>query len=377
MGNVRLTERVAAPFAGCRVDREAGVIHGALICGPASKNGNDYSRDSFGDLRQYEGRHVYLNHARDRKAEDKIGWFENVRRRDDGMPVGDFHVLRSHPAAGGVFEAAERNPALFGFSHVAVCQTKRVGGRQQVESVERVESIDLVAEPATTRGLFEGVAVATTLGELVESVGARLGGDRRRDARRWLVEMDGDGLLDAPAGEMPAAETDPDEALWSGFQAAMQAVMEKYKSGELDAADAAKEVRKYLMSHKRLMGQGEKSSDDAPAEAPAESSESVRLKADNDRLLREAADLRVRLLAAEKGVRLTEEQAEALAALPTDDKRRRLLESFAPPVAEKPVAAGRTTAAELLKGTAKVEESSRPATGRPVWDAERNKLVLN
>jgi len=372
---VRIAERVNAPFSGCRVDRENGVIYGALICGPESKNGNDYSRESFGDLAQYEGRHVYLNHSRDRRTEDKVGWFANVRRRDDGMPVGDFHVLKSHRTAESVFEAAERNASLFGFSHVAQCRAKKVNGRQKVEAVERVESIDLVAEPATTKGLFEGVAVGTTLGKLVESLEVRLADDRRKDARRWLVEMDGDPMMDAPAGDLPAPEADPDEALWSGFTAAITAILDQYKSGTMDAAAAGKEVARYVKGHAKLTGAGksDEKKDDAPAES--ESAESVQLKTTNDQLTRENADLRVSLLAAQKGVTLSEAQRKVLARCDTDAERSEVLESFKPQSrGETPTSKGRTT---TPPPGAKPVTESKGSAARIVWDAAQSKLVLN
>ena len=157
MASVRLTERVT-PFVGAQVDEEAGVIRRACICGLSSLNGNDYQPGCYGDGKLYEGAKSFTNH-RDRggrQVEELLGWWENTSLRPDGKPEGDFHYLKSHPMAARMVEIAKRNPAAVGFSHVAQCETKPgKDGRTLVERVVKVESIDLVADPATTKGFFE------------------------------------------------------------------------------------------------------------------------------------------------------------------------------------------------------------------------------
>ena len=269
MATERITERVTAPFAGSRVDRAAGVIRDVLICGTQSKNGYQYGPRSFGDGSQYEKRPVYLNHpGRDggRRIEDKIGWFENVSTTS-GRPRGDFHLLKSHPAANQILEGAERNAGLFGFSHIAMCsRSGRPEDEGRIESVDEVESIDLVAEPATTQGLFEGKrpVTKTTFGKLLEGLSTREGYARRKAVRKFLVLAEDDSAMapamDAPVDE-PAEGADPDEALWSGFTAAIQAILDKYKAGELDKAEASKAIGKYLSAHARLTDGGSEDPD--------------------------------------------------------------------------------------------------------------------
>jgi len=217
--------------------------------------------------------------------------------------------------------------------------------------------------------------VGTTLGKLVESLESRWADDRRKDCRRWLVEMDGDPMMDAPAGDLPAPEADPDDALWSGFTAAITAILDQYKSGTMDAAAAGKEVARYVKGHAKLTGAGksDEKKDDAPAES--ESAESVQLKTTNDQLTRENADLRVSLLAAQKGVTLSEAQRKVLARCDTDAERSEVLESFKPQSrGETPTSKGRTTTPPA--GTKPVTES-KGSTARFVWDAAQSKLVLN
>ena len=46
-------------------------------------------------------------------------------------------------------------PENVGFSHNVEAKTSRRADRVVVEAITRVQSVDLVADPATTRGLFE------------------------------------------------------------------------------------------------------------------------------------------------------------------------------------------------------------------------------
>lgn len=355
---VRIAERVERPFAGSNVDRAAGVIRSVKLCGPSSQNGNDYSRASFGDLAQYEGRHAYLNHSKDRRAEDKVGWFENVTLGPDGMPRGDFHLLTSHPAAGPILEAAERNPSLFGFSHVALCKTKRgPNGRQAVEAVERVESIDLVAEPATTKSLFEGKAVTTTLREVLESAESGLTGDARKRCRKVLAEAD-DGLL----GDVMDAPMDPvdglagADAIEGGIRSLSLAILD---DDSLTTDEKLKKLRLVLQTGDKLSGTETKPEKSDPEPEAAE--ESKRLRAENDRLTRELA---VERLTAGKTV--TEAQKKWLARCEDDAERKELLESFAPPSqpAEKPRGSQKMTAAELLGNSSQQTTVTESKAGR-------------
>jgi hypothetical protein len=160
VATTRLTERVASNTS-LRVDRESGVIRGVKILGGNSLNGRRYAREAMQRaVGLYEGKQVNINHPSranrdlERSVSDRFGWLQNVRMADRGI-VGDLHVLKSHPLAATVFEAAERNPALFGLSHVAEGRTRQERGSVIVEEIVSVQSVDIVADPATTAGLFE------------------------------------------------------------------------------------------------------------------------------------------------------------------------------------------------------------------------------
>lgn len=153
-----IRERLAAPFAApdVRVNRAGGYIDNVLICGTSSRNGRDYPAEVLKrDHAKYEGAPVNADHKDAPGVGDRVGWFSHVRPGSDGRPRGRLNVLKAHPLAEQIFEAAERRPQLFGMSHVAVCSTARRNGREVVESINKVISIDIVADPATTAGLYE------------------------------------------------------------------------------------------------------------------------------------------------------------------------------------------------------------------------------
>ena len=89
---------------------------------------------------------------------------KDVAAREDGL-YGDLHYLRSHPLAEMTAEAAERLPEALGLSHNAEGRVAQSGGTAVVEEIVRVRSVDLVADPATTRSLFEEVGAGDSRGE--------------------------------------------------------------------------------------------------------------------------------------------------------------------------------------------------------------------
>lgn len=170
---MELRERITAD--GARVDREAGVIHGVKLLGSLSTNRRKYSAKAIEQAaKMYEGAAVNVDHPSkpgtgERSVTDGIGWIQSVEVKD-GVPYGDLHVLKSHPSAAMVLEAAERNPKRFGMSHNADGVVEVQEGRNVVTSINRVISVDIVQNPATTQGFFESEQDCT-VGELLEASG--------------------------------------------------------------------------------------------------------------------------------------------------------------------------------------------------------------
>ena len=136
-----------------------GVLENVKILGLTSKNGRTYTKEAMEKGKcLYENAPVYVNHQDKgaRKVEDKFGEFKNVKVQSDGL-YGDLTYLQTHDMAPRVEEAVERHINLFGMSHSIYGDSKKVDGKEVVECITQVESVDLVANPATNKGLFEAV----------------------------------------------------------------------------------------------------------------------------------------------------------------------------------------------------------------------------
>jgi len=143
------------------VEAQTGIIRGVKILGLESVNGRRYSPTALkGAVRMYEGRAVNVDHPNkpgDRRSSyDRFGKLSGVHFREGQGLYGDLHYLKTHPLAGPVAEAAKRMPDLFGLSHNAQGDGRSgTDGVFVVESLTAVRSVDVVADPATTRGLYE------------------------------------------------------------------------------------------------------------------------------------------------------------------------------------------------------------------------------
>lgn len=162
----RLIERVLADPG--RVDRSTNIIHRVVVLGGVSRNGRRYTEGCMrAAVPLYEGAKVYLDHtsapSRIREITTQFGRLQNVRFDEVASKiVADLHYLAAHPAAPQVLEAAERMPSTFGLSHDADGDVVREVGENVVNKIQRVNSVDLVADPATTQGLFESVSSPET-----------------------------------------------------------------------------------------------------------------------------------------------------------------------------------------------------------------------
>lgn len=142
-----------------RIDRDRSVLRGVKVLGLESANGRSYSPQSLREAAKlYNGKPVNVDHLEGnrRSYRDRIGKLANVELRGDGL-YGDLLVNPKHPLAEQLFWDAEHAPENVGLSHDAHGRTVVRGGRVIVEAIESVRSVDLVAEPATTRSLYEDV----------------------------------------------------------------------------------------------------------------------------------------------------------------------------------------------------------------------------
>lgn len=147
-----------------KIDRAAGIIRDVKILGLASRNNRVYPESTLADAAPlYENAKVNLNHPDGspldaRKYQDRFGLIKNVRLLPGEGLFGDFHFNPKHSLAEQFLWDAENSPENVGFSHNVESVVARKDGRQLVEKIESVRSVDLVADPATTCGLFEQTA---------------------------------------------------------------------------------------------------------------------------------------------------------------------------------------------------------------------------
>jgi hypothetical protein len=156
-----LQEFVDSGSQRLRVDRAAGIIRGVKLLGLQSKNGRRYRDGALAEAAVlYEGAKVNINHPKGhplspRDYQDRLGVIRGVQfRAGDGL-FGDLHFNPKHSLSEQLVWDAEHAPQNVGLSHNVLARTTKSGDETVVEAITKVQSIDLVADPATTAGLFE------------------------------------------------------------------------------------------------------------------------------------------------------------------------------------------------------------------------------
>jgi len=213
--NETLQEFVTSQGIPVRVDRRHGVIHGVKILGLQSRNGRSYLPEALrAAVPLYEEAKVNVNHPKGdplapRDYQDRLGVIRHVVVKPDGL-FADLHFNPKHALAEQLLWDAEHAPENVGFSHNVQARTTRHGDRVVVEAITKVQSVDLVADPATTRGLFEAQigdqTGETGVAEAQPSSWAALTVERLKQHRPDLV----DALLREQADEIARLEAELD-----------------------------------------------------------------------------------------------------------------------------------------------------------------------
>ena len=157
-----LKESFTTPLAEAKIDKKNLVIKDTVILGPISLNGRIYPATTQEKAKPlFEGAKAYLNHpkigdiADARQVQDLIGEHKNIRTVGE-KTVSDLYLVDTPLVREWVIPIAESKPHLFGNSIVARGKMiKDKSGKVVVEEILAVRSVDVVAEPATTKGLFE------------------------------------------------------------------------------------------------------------------------------------------------------------------------------------------------------------------------------
>jgi hypothetical protein len=166
MNEETLQEQVLLEYSDSRgvslqVDRQAGVLAGVKLIGLTSRNGRRYREAALAKAAAlYENAKVNVNHPKDgplapRDYQDRLGVIRNVSFRANEGLFGDLHFNPKHALAEQLAWDAQHNPRNVGFSHNVQAKLSRDAEGVVVEEISRVQSVDLVADPAATEGLFE------------------------------------------------------------------------------------------------------------------------------------------------------------------------------------------------------------------------------
>jgi hypothetical protein len=335
-----------------RVDADAGVIHGVKVLGrfsrnshgaPGAANGTEYTVDAMRKaVPLYEGADVMIDHpdrdpAGKRSSRDVFGKLRNVRLEGEELRA-DLHYFKTDAMAPKVVEDVTRRLGSFGLSHNVASGRERIdrtAGRLIVESIDLVRSVDLVRKPATNRNLWESdmtpetkPLLKTTLRELLESQGKRWSKNRKLWAD-CLLEMDGmDGPIAAPVEV--EANVEPDDALWSGFEAAIMACLDKYEAGEYDSTACVAKIKDLLKTHEKLDSDADPEAPEAETdddtETETDKTESVKPDAEKAELARFRREKQVRDLCESCEFTPTKPVFAALVALETAADRKALIE---------------------------------------------------
>ena len=308
-----------------KIDRENNVIRGVKILGLESANGRVYPKAVIERaLSQYEGRRVFVDHVspdnpkRARSYSEQIGVIRKPVMRDDGA-YGDFHYNPKHPQSEQMLYDAEKNPDIVGFSHHADIDQKRTGQKMTVESIYRVRSVDLVCEPATTNGLFEGKEfepMKKTLKEVIEGASAE-----QRGNFKILEDMMGGGAM-APTMPVESAD-DSDAQIKAAFESA---ILAKFRDESLDYKGTVAAIKTILKAYDSISGAGGSpvgGDGDGGGKKPANESIDA-LRAELEVLKRRDE---VRTLAVAEKVQLSEIDLDAAVALESAEKRTAFVKS--------------------------------------------------
>lgn len=163
MGGETFTEHFSAVIGeSANFDEDNMVVTGVSVLGPVSKNQRRYPVEvQEAALPLFEGAKAYLNHPTSkemsdpRRVQDLIGEHKNIRMSGD-MTYSDLHLIDNATVREHLVPIIKNKPHLVGNSIVVRGNSIREkDGWEKVTKILAVRSIDVVAEPATTHGMYE------------------------------------------------------------------------------------------------------------------------------------------------------------------------------------------------------------------------------
>jgi hypothetical protein len=162
MSTARKTIRECCEQSGMTADADAPILRNVKVLGLESLNKRRYTPEAVRKaVSLYEGRMVNLNHPvkpnQPRGVLERFGVLRGVHEDSQGgLRAREFHYNPEVEGAKAIRWWADNMPEALGLSHDAVGRGKDVDGTFVVEEILDVRAVDLVADPATTKGLYEG-----------------------------------------------------------------------------------------------------------------------------------------------------------------------------------------------------------------------------
>jgi len=189
------------------VDKENSIIKNVALLSTQSANNREYTESCLESSKPlFEGVKSYVNHqhpkerGNSRDFRDIIGGYSNIRV-EEGKVYGDLQLIESEHKI-KILSMAESMPDLAGNSIQAMGKYHRKDGKEIVEELTKIHSVDLVTNPATTGGLFESIEdmeenmdftaltmadIKTNRNDLYEAI-LKEGEDSRNDEIETLTE---------------------------------------------------------------------------------------------------------------------------------------------------------------------------------------------
>jgi hypothetical protein len=138
-------------------------IRNVVLLGAVSKNSRRYTDQCMrGAVHLYEGVQAYIDHPNPdeemqgrRSVRNLAGKYIRARYLEGEKKLRADAVLLPNDEGVRFFTIAKTMPEIAGCSHVAKGNWTMDDGVQVVEEITEVFSVDLVARPATTAGVFE------------------------------------------------------------------------------------------------------------------------------------------------------------------------------------------------------------------------------
>lgn len=219
-------------------------IRNCKILGFRSRNNRVYAKEAVqAAAGKYEGCKVNLDHntgSEPRKFSERFGRVVNVRFTPEGL-FGDLQYNPAHPLAEAFKWWVANDPNAIGLSHNATAEVQTTAhGTELVTEIREVDSVDLVADPATTKGLLESY--------------------QERTAMEPMKHMDQDPAVQVPPPVAePAQEAEADGDFAAHLGNAILAIIN-------DAGMSQDDKKKKVLQALKLMDEGEEpiTEDDTP-----------------------------------------------------------------------------------------------------------------